>query len=504
MARSGRWRHRGCSRRPGEVDLMAAESHPTKGHEFREAAPVGPAARRRGRRWLLFLVILSLAAWFAHFAYLRITLKPTPRPDYWEERIAAIDPPGEGAISAVEAYRVLMNRPWENDPEIRALDNPSNFRSALWDTLNAPWDETRDDVGLVNGVLASTEFHQARGRVLLALRAGWVEDISAEPDWYPPRPTEHRIWQLWLLLHSRWQRQLTGEMAGTVEDWLGALRLAREWGRCRMFLMSLSAWGHQEFVAREMLRAAGEQHGPLDCLSLAREIDRLIPPEATLSELLEGERLWMHSSLEHVYVRTGGDWLVISEATGFRSSLAKGPSSRIWNLASPVFHDLATARWRVDKYYSSFSQYNSLACWAPPRAVQYDAETRHLEPGPLEGFSGYAIDRLSEFRLGSYYRMRGAMEAALARLALAEYHRRQGCYPDSLVQLVPAFLPRVPIDCGDGGPLRYHRSGEDYILYSVGQDALDDGGVGELDQRIYFNSQPDVVFSQARYPERLP
>ena len=39
-------------------------------------------------------VVLALGGWFGRFAYLRIALRPTPRPEYWEAQLAALDPPG--------------------------------------------------------------------------------------------------------------------------------------------------------------------------------------------------------------------------------------------------------------------------------------------------------------------------------------------------------------------------------------------------------------------------
>jgi hypothetical protein len=63
------------------------------------------------------------------------------------------------------------------------------------------------------------------------------------------------------------------------------------------------------------------------------------------------------------------------------------------------------------------------------------------------------------------------------RLALRAYRLDHGRYPDSVAQLAPAYLSRVPLDPFTGGaPLKYRPSGAGYVLYSIGPDAVDDGG----------------------------
>jgi hypothetical protein len=64
-------------------------------------------------------------------------------------------------------------------------------------------------------------------------------------------------------------------------------------------------------------------------------------------------------------------------------------------------------------------------------------------------------------------------------LALRMYRHDNGRWPDSLDELLPAYLPAVPLDSYDSyseQPLRYRREGDEFVLYSVGQDGVDNGG----------------------------
>jgi thiol-disulfide isomerase/thioredoxin len=53
-----------------------------------------------------------------------------------------------------------------------------------------------------------------------------------------------------------------------------------------------------------------------------------------------------------------------------------------------------------------------------------------------------------------------------AGLAAVAYQRKHGPYPDRLEQLVPEFLPEIPLDPRDGQPLRIKRFAEVVVLYA--------------------------------------
>ena len=67
---------------------------------------------------------------------------------------------------------------------------------------------------------------------------------------------------------------------------------------------------------------------------------------------------------------------------------------------------------------------------------------------------------------------------AVMVIALARYQAAQGRYPERLEELLPKYLEKVSVDFMDGKPLRYRRRADgDYLLYSVGLDGRDDGGM---------------------------
>jgi hypothetical protein len=67
---------------------------------------------------------------------------------------------------------------------------------------------------------------------------------------------------------------------------------------------------------------------------------------------------------------------------------------------------------------------------------------------------------------------------AFIACGLERYRLTHGQYPESLDALVPQFAAKLPHDIIGGQPLKYHRTAEGrFVLYSVGWNEKDDGGV---------------------------
>ena len=99
-----------------------------------------------------------------------------------------------------------------------------------------------------------------------------------------------------------------------------------------------------------------------------------------------------------------------------------------------------------------------------------------------------AYDRLRFVFPGSFFQSydRFALRAVQAEtfrsltvtaIALKRYELRHGKLAPALTDLVPEFLPSVPLDFMNGQPLRYRLNADGtFRLYSVGEDGRDDEG----------------------------
>ena len=93
-------------------------------------------------------------------------------------------------------------------------------------------------------------------------------------------------------------------------------------------------------------------------------------------------------------------------------------------------------------------------------------------------------------------------DATLVSIALELYHREHGAFPESLDELVPAFLEEIPLDRFDGKPLKYHLTPEGPVLYSVGTDRDDDGGVApEFGNALEWFTPTEVEAARRGDPE---
>ena len=68
------------------------------------------------------------------------------------------------------------------------------------------------------------------------------------------------------------------------------------------------------------------------------------------------------------------------------------------------------------------------------------------------------------------------LRLALVHLAAQGYMLAEGIPPTDLEALVPDYLPMIPDDPFADGTIRLALRGDDFVIYSVGPDGVDDGG----------------------------
>jgi hypothetical protein len=174
----------------------------------------------------------------------------------------------------------------------------------------------------------------------------------------------------------------------------------------------------------------------------------------------------------------------------------------------------------LDKAYLDWTAYESTGDTAARDRVT--ALRDRLDNDRLFGRRRPVLDTsLPSFeRISLFFRAaRAEHDAMLAMLALERWRAANGRYPDSLAALVPDLLAAMPPDRA-AGVLRYRlidASSADplaaYILYSVGLDGGDNGGVENPERPRSTLTEPgrtgDYVFNrlpppQAPRPERNP
>jgi hypothetical protein len=79
---------------------------------------------------------------------------------------------------------------------------------------------------------------------------------------------------------------------------------------------------------------------------------------------------------------------------------------------------------------------------------------------------------------GKYAHAQASVDLARTAIALERYRLAHGEFPESLDALAPQFIAKVPHDVIGGQPLKYRRTSDgQFVLYSIGWNERDDGGV---------------------------
>ncbi len=91
-----------------------------------------------------------------------------------------------------------------------------------------------------------------------------------------------------------------------------------------------------------------------------------------------------------------------------------------------------------------------------------------------------------------------AVDETTIACALERYRLANGQFPENLDALVPKFISALPHDVISGGPYKYHLTGNGrFVLYSVGWNEADDGGVPG--NTLFDDKEGDWVW---QYPAR--
>jgi type II secretory pathway pseudopilin PulG len=84
----------------------------------------------------------------------------------------------------------------------------------------------------------------------------------------------------------------------------------------------------------------------------------------------------------------------------------------------------------------------------------------------------------------------------LITLALHAFRLEQGHYPNTLAELSPGYLKKLPDDpFAAQGTFHYRLQGQSYLLYSVGPDGKDDGGTPIYDVKKQVGNHPETRYS---------
>jgi hypothetical protein len=373
-------------------------------------------------------------------------------------------------LLAVAGYLAWANRLPPPPASGAPLPVPNGFDAAVAAAfrLRPPGPEFRSWDAVYRLSPAALEAEVAPNRRALAeLRASFELEYRTPPVRDPGQPQPH----LPRLRHGA--RLLAAES-----------RLAREGGMSRAALdHALDAFElgvrvgtgggvlHQITAAGCVWTAMGQAEAAIDGLTgeeaahaerrLARMIARLPRDE----DVLEAERGIALATARRVF-RTAEPMPAPSGVP------TQGWFREAWDATAHVFYPKSWSYDALDRYFDRLIE-ESRKPYAQRRYVPPPGDP--IGAGLAENFSGLGYNTL---------RLRTALMLFRLELALHAFHARHGIYPEKLDALEPVAERSARLDPYSGEGFRYRPQKPAYLLYSVGPDLRDDGGM-PIQQRAF-------------------
>jgi hypothetical protein len=188
-----------------------------------------------------------------------------------------------------------------------------------------------------------------------------------------------------------------------------------------------------------------------------------------------------------VSVASGGDTDQLGESLGMIFEMIE-PNSVDWDTVLRETNALYDRLEPVEKLKAPADRAHALS------AIKKDLLARIGEQDRvLEGFLDKELTRDKRTRLFAYValsdilssleqviaaqnRANAKLELTRVAAALAIHRAEHGRYPEKLDNLVPGIIKELPRDLFQGKPYIYQPNGHGYLLYSAGENGVDDGG----------------------------
>lgn len=306
---------------------------------------------------------------------------------------------------------------------------------------------------------------------------GWLRDLS-----------KAHIWQARIALRE-------GRCEEVLADCLAVARTARLWHRpASTTIEQMVACSLGRLVDEELLYMAASGGLPQSVLKDAQEQLELLYEGGWPPVDLEHERLMFVEYVQHGFTEGGpggghlvprhlasliyverGEWISVDEVLDrgdpTLEELVKGTAG------SMIHHRRNATLAKGDEVYGRLGVLVNM--------TPHQKHVRQISEDDL-------VESLPEYRhfllrtwvvsLGrashAYHQRRATHEATITVLALRRWFLEKGRYPDGLDELVDVgYITQAPDDPYSDGGLKYEPRGDDFVLYSLGGDFDDDGGV---------------------------
>jgi hypothetical protein len=454
--------------------------------------------------WLAVLVTL---VWFGRFAYVRMTTLPLTLEEMYTRLgpfdVPPVDPAEDVSADLNEVLAAVSVPPPFNLPAPAGMKwdvVPAFTTLAIEDVFAGPW--TPDDRPYLRVCIDYFE----SPAITKALDS--VAGLRGHPwlmwQWFPFASSKDAVGNFTglgnlarlLAARSRYSVEDKRDWSAAADDLRTVLWLSENASR-GFFLPYRAGTGLEEIALTQLIHLACEQ--PISEAAAENILN-------TIGGLTDWRERWRDAVgnqliLERVILgaryadlpdRSG--WLILGGSLNEAQTVAGGGApavtrrSRLWNLLTVFYHDLATVDQKYIDLYGAVRE-TAFMSFGTGRRVVEDLQDGPPVFSPLDGIAmtvadtNQDVDTLS--RMHTYlFRSIALRRAAIIVVALSEYRATKDEYPEKLAALSPQFIEAIPDDPYSDRPFGYRKEAVDrFQLWACGEDMDDDGARFAVDER---------------------
>ena len=144
----------------------------------------------------------------------------------------------------------------------------------------------------------------------------------------------------------------------------------------------------------------------------------------------------------------------------------------------------------IDKTFEEYAKLCMQTPWHLRNSDELKLEDKLCDVGFMTKISIEGVEKAVEIS----WRVRAGQAGLVATLGVLRFEKETGWLPESLSELKEkGYLKKIPTDPYSGQPLAYRQTEEGFIIYSVGVNYIDDGGVQSTKPPMW-GDDGDAVF----------
>jgi hypothetical protein len=361
----------------------------------------------------------------------------------------------------------------------------------------------RPDASAVDDLRLLLGLHQAELDEIRAAARRPSAQLSLEPGAALSESFQTRLSRLRSLARpfwiSSWTELTAGDPERAVVDIETALALSDAAVSQPLLMNGLVRIAMVELAVQPIWNGLAERRW--EDAQLARLIQRLerLNSAADMQRMVRGERVFALTLLSAALSRVDPE-----PSLGGDDFMAMHRAMRWWPRAILYRNQINIARAYQELLIDPIDP-------AGPSVQIYESEerqairARHHSFSPYNFFTSMLLDAMDQ-SLDKAVASQVTVTLAKVACALERHRLAHARYPETLDELTPRFLSRIPPDPVNGGPLHYRRDDPDrFVLYSVGLNQQDDGGVPSVPSHGSFGPDaPSGDWVWRSHPVTLP